>query len=373
MRKRRDWIVVGVVAALLAAAVVLVGTIAPGATGKAVALGTTPSPWPSPSAGVVLQVGHEGTFVKEYTLADLEALGAGPFNGFAGYMNSGSVVYGPEAVSGIRVTDIVNDALASALLPPLTTSQSVAFIGSDGYAQTYSGDQLMNVDHLTQMYGATTKKPVSTSSFTGPFAAVLCYDDPGGHVMSPYEALRLFVEDATNEPIVMTGSDSVKWVARLNVTDTAPKDWSLKLTGLKINGVRQTRTIRRNDYSSCISCHDYSHKGSYTTLGYKWRGVPLYMLVGEVDGGATMVFNAARAQKGYRIEVISSTGATRIVSSRVMVRDGIGRRNALLAWTRDGVTLGSTAFPLRLIAPGLKTSLEIGRITKVVLLPPVKR
>ncbi len=93
MRKRRDWIVVAVVAALLSAGAGLAGTVVPGATGKASAAGSSPSPWPSPSPSVVLQVGHNGTFVMEYTLADLEALGGGPFDGYAGYMNSGNIVY----------------------------------------------------------------------------------------------------------------------------------------------------------------------------------------------------------------------------------------------------------------------------------------
>lgn len=378
MKRRRDLMTLVVVAAILVASVVLAGSVARGATGGGTALGTSPSPWPSASPSVVLQVGHNGTFVKEYALADLQALpasspGAAVFNGYAGFMNSGNIVYGPDAVSGINVFDIVQDALGTAL----GANQSVQFIGSDGYTQTYSEAQLANVDKLTQLYDATSKKPVSSTSYTGPFAPILLYSDPAGRVFNPSPApadgdgpLRLAVADALKENVVMTGSDSVKWLVKLNVVDSVAKDWSLKLTGLKINGVRQTRAIRRNDYSSCLTCHDYSHKGTYTTLGHKWRGVPLYMLVGEVDGGNAMTFNAARATKGYRIEVISSTGAKRIVSSRLIVYEGGGRRNVVLAWTRDGLTLGSSSFPLRLVGPHLKTSQEIGRITRVVLLPP---
>lgn len=361
MRMRRDWIVVGVVAALLAAAIVLVGTVTPGATGKAVALGTSPSPWPSPSAGVVLQVGHEGSFVKEYTLADLEALGAGPFNGFAGFMNSGNVVYGPEAVSGIKVADIVQDALGGT---PLATTQSVAFIGSDGYSQTYSGDQILNPDHLTQMYSSTTKKAVSTSTFIGPFATALVYSDPGGTVMAPSDAPRLMVADATSEPIVMTGSDSVKWVAKLNVTDTSVKNWSLKLNGLLKNGKRQTRTISRNDFQSCVNCHG----SSYTASGTTWSGTPLYLLVGEVDGGRAMAdsaYNAALARKGYRIRLTSTTGKVRYVSSRTIIY----RSRIVLAWERNGAVLGSSLFPLRLTGPKLTTSQMLGRIKSITLLP----
>ncbi len=365
MRKRRDWIVVAVIAALLSAGAVLAGTVVPGATGKASAAGSSPSPWPSPSPSVVLQVGHNGTFVKEYTLADLEALGGGPFDGYAGFMNSGNIVYGPEEVLGVKVTDIADDALSSLSLPPLTASQSVAFIGSDGYSQAYTGDQLVNLNGFSQMYNATTKKAVSLSSFTGPFAAVLVYSDPGGNVMAPSEALRLMVADATNEPIVMTGSDSVKWVDKLNVVDTPIKNWSLKLTGLKIKGKRQTRTITRNDFQSCVNCHG----SSYTVAGNKWSGTPLYLLVGEVDGGATMDYNAALARKGYRIELVSTTGKKRFVSSRTI----INKSRDVLAWELNGAVLSNNLFPLRLMGPKLASSQKLGRIKSVTLLPLKKK
>ncbi len=376
MRRRRDLMILAVVAAILVASVMLAGSVARGATGGRTAVGAPPSPWPSPSPSVVLQVGHNGTFVKEYTLADLEALpasspGAAVVNGYAGFMNSGNIVFGPDLVSGVSVASVAQDVLGTAL----ATNQSVEFIGSDGYTQTYSQDQLANVDHLTQLYSATTKKQVSSTSFTGPFVSVLVFSDPADNVFNPDidGPLRLMVADAdtTNENVVMTGSDSVKMIVKLNITDTAPRDFTLKLTGLKIKGVRQTKTIRRADFQSCVNCH----AAKYTALGHKWRGTPLYLFVGEVDGGAQMkdgAFNVALARRGYRVELISSTGLKRIVSSRLLVYKGEGRGNVVLAWTRDGLTLGSGMFPLRLVGPNLKTSQQLGRIVRVALLPPAK-
>ncbi|MGD0998817.1 MAG: hypothetical protein ABR941_10950, partial [Thermoleophilia bacterium] len=357
MRRRRDWIVVAIVAVLLAAGVVLAGTLVPGATGKATAAGSSPSPWPSPSPGVILQVGHDGTFVKQFTLADLEALT--PFPGaslpsYAGFMNSGGVVSGPELVTGDRVSDIVQAALGT----PLTATQSVAVIGSDGYSQIYTYDQLVKLIGLSQMYNANTQKPVSLSSVTGPFAAVLIYSDPGQNVMATADGpLRLVVADATNEPIVMTGSDSVKWVAKLNVLDSVAKNWSLKLTGLKIKGKRQTRTITRNDFQSCVNCHGSSYKAA----GKTWSGTPLDLFVGEVDGGATMDYNAALAHKGYRIRLTSTTGKVRYVSSRTI----IDKRRIVLAWELNGAVLRNNLFPLRLMGPKLTASQKLGRIKSV--------
>ena len=360
MKRRRDWIVVAVVAALLAVGVVLVGTAMPGATGRASAAGSSPSPWPSPSAGVVLQVGQNGSFVKEYTLADLQAMT--PFPGFAGFRNSEANVTGPVAVTGAKVTDIVQDALGT----PLTAAQTVDVIGSDGYTQPYSYAQIANLNGFTLMYNATApKNPVALSSFTGPFAVVLIYSDPSGKLMPPGEGpLRLVLADATSENAVMTGSDSVYAVAKLDIVPYV-RNFSLKLTGLKVKGKRPTRTISRNDFQSCVNCHG-SH---YTVSGQRWSGVPLYMLVGEVDGGGDMTYSAALARKGYRIELISTTGKVRFVSSRVI----IDKRNIVVAWRLNGVVLGNSAFPLRLIGPKLKASQELGRIKSIVLLPFKKK
>jgi hypothetical protein len=155
-------------------------------------------------------------------------------------------------------------------------------------------------------------------------------------------------------------------VAKLDVIPAATvKDFSLKLTGLKVKGKRQTRTITRTDFQSCVNCHGSSYKAS----GVKWSGTPLFYLVGEVDGGATMAYNATLARKGYRIELVSTTGKTRIVSSRTIIR----KRSVLFAWQRNGAVLGSSLFPLRLIGPKLKASQELGRIKSVVLLPLVKK
>jgi hypothetical protein len=360
MRKRKDWIAVALVAVLLAVAVVLAGSMAPGATSRASATGSSPSPWPSPSPGVVLQVGQNGTFVKAYTLADLEALA--PFAGYAGFKNDANNVTGPEAVTGVKITDIVQDELGT----PLTAAQAVNVIGGDGYTQKFLYDQIVSQTGLT-MWDATTKQPVSVSSLAGPLASVLVYaaPDPPGDLLAN-GPLRFMVVDATSENAVMTGSDSPYDVAKLDVIPAATvKDFSLKLTGLKVKGKRQTRTITRTDFQSCVNCHGASYKVS----GNKWSGTPLYYLVGEVDGGATMGYNATLAKKGYRIELVSTTGKTRIVSSRTIIH----KRAIVLAWQRNGAVLGSSLFPLRLIGPKLKASQELGRIKSVVLLPLVKK
>ena len=162
----------------------------------------------------VLEVEYNGTPVKAYTLAQLQALA--PFSGIAGYFKSGAAT-GPDAVTGVKVTDIVADALGT----PLTTAESVdvADVGPSPYDKTFTEDQLVNFTGFT-MYDATTNDPVTIASLTGPLAAVLVYSDPTGAVMPTAKGpLRFFIADATpSDNVVMSPSSaSVSSVNQLNV------------------------------------------------------------------------------------------------------------------------------------------------------------
>ena len=94
MRKRRDWIVVAVIAVLLAAGVVLVGTAVPGATGGRAPPARRRRRGLRPLPASCCRSARTARFVKEYTLADLEAMT--PFAGFAGFRNSGPTSPAPR-------------------------------------------------------------------------------------------------------------------------------------------------------------------------------------------------------------------------------------------------------------------------------------
>ena len=174
------------------------------------------------SAGV-LQVQYNGTPVRAYSLAELQALT--PFSGYAGFRKSTGTIVGPDAVTGVKVTDIVVDALGS----PLTTAESVAVAAvapNSPYSKTFSYDRLVNFTGFA-MYDATIAPPntpqVPISSLTGPLAAVLLYSDPAGVVMPPGSALRFIIADVTSENVVMSpSSDSVSQVNQLNVINPGP-------------------------------------------------------------------------------------------------------------------------------------------------------
>ena len=87
-RQRR--VIIGVAIAVLALfAVVLCGALVPGAAPKA-----------SAADPVVLTVKHDGTLVKTYTMAELQAVT--PYAGYAGLITSGGTVSGPAAVTGVQ-------------------------------------------------------------------------------------------------------------------------------------------------------------------------------------------------------------------------------------------------------------------------------
>lgn len=215
--RHRDPTTATLVAALLVVGVALAGAVTAG-TNAAAAAGDTPSPSPSPS--IALEVDHNGTLVKQYSLADLENLT--PFYGYAGFINAASNVTGPDAVSGVKISDLVQEALGT----PLEPGQSLVVHGSDGYQITCWADQILDPMAGFAMFDATTKEQVF--GLTG-LAAILIYDDPLGQVMPASDGpLRFVVADAAEENAVMLGSQSIDQVTSLDVRDdTTPPTTTL--------------------------------------------------------------------------------------------------------------------------------------------------
>ena len=235
MRKRADWMIVAIVAALLAAGVLVATAAVPGATGKARA--DTPSPSPSPSASFTLNVRHNGKLVKSYTLDQVEAMTA--FNGWAGYAGKGGTSHGPDYTTGATITDIVADALGS----PLRDVQSVEVAEAPvatGYAQTFTGAQIIDPATGFTLSDATTGDPITTP-LTGPLAAVLIYTDPAQNVMTPDAGpLRFVISDnnngntTTSENAVMTGKFSVSQVNMLDIADNVTVRLRAKPTAIDL-------------------------------------------------------------------------------------------------------------------------------------------
>jgi len=355
---KRRWLVALAIALILAAAAAIALAM------PATSAGTAGQ---SKADAVVLEVDHNGTPVKLYTQSQLTALGV--FSGWAGIMNSAGVVTGPDPVQGVKISDVLNDALGS---PGLTAQQSLDIYSPnpEPYIQTMTYDQVENASPGNfDMYDTTTKQQVST--LPGTLASILVW--ASGSRLAPLPAdegpLRFYVGDSQNDNAVMVGSSSVFDVTKLNVRDQVLATWKLKLVGLAIHGKKPTKTIDQNTYQACSAkgCH-----GSALTVGgQRWTGVPLYLLMGEVDGGKDMTYNADLARKGYRIRFYSTNGRTVTINSKVTVR----RASVMVANGVAGAALSSPYYPLRLVGPTKYVSAHslLGRISKIVMMPRAQK
>ncbi|MEI6726055.1 MAG: hypothetical protein WCN81_07525, partial [Actinomycetes bacterium] len=169
------------------------------------------------SAGILL-VEHNGTPVRAYSLDELKALA--PFAGWAGLFKSPAV--GPDAVTGVKVTDVVASALGMAL----ATNQSVEVtnfvpLPAKPYTKTFTHDQLVNLAGSTTFsYYDATSRAVMTP--TGTLGAILIYSDPIGAVMPVASGpLRFAIADSASENMVYGPTNtSVGTVNQLNVITT---------------------------------------------------------------------------------------------------------------------------------------------------------
>ena len=154
--------------------------------------------------------------VRAYNLAELQALT--PFAGWAGYINSKGAVIGPDAITGVKVTDVVADALGT----PLAATQSVVVadrVDTPTYEKTLTYDALVNLTGFTFYSTSDLVNPVG--SYTGPMATVLIYSDPTGAVMPAASGpLRFAVADRTNENVVFKPANLS--VSKVNVLDVIP-------------------------------------------------------------------------------------------------------------------------------------------------------
>jgi hypothetical protein len=196
------------------------GATAGGNTLTATCAGLTGSPVTFTATGDpgILSVKLAGTPVRSYSLAELQALT--PFVGFAG-INKATVM-GPDAVTGVKVTDIVADALGTAL----AATQSVEVTNyvappASPFIRTFTRDQLVNLAGSSFFtYADATTKAAMTP--TGTLAAILIYSDPDARVMPLASGpLRFVVADAVSENMVYgPSSSSVTTVNLLNVITT---------------------------------------------------------------------------------------------------------------------------------------------------------
>jgi DMSO/TMAO reductase YedYZ molybdopterin-dependent catalytic subunit len=305
-------------------------------------------------------VGSTGTV--ELSLEQVQALTA--YEGYAGMKNSAGTITAPHPIKGVGISDL------AALVGGIGDTDSVTVLASDGYGMTYTHAQA--VGGAWTAYDPVTKAIVTP---TQPFTMVVAYGEDNGQGLLPIPPapagegpLRIFVAQPEAAQVV-DGHLLVKWVNRIEIGQAKP-DWKVRMYGLWTrNHTRQTYTLDRSSFLSCVApgCHG----SSYTDAkGRVWTGVPLFLCIGKVDGGKGHggygAYNEALALRGYRIRLYNASGRYVTIGSRLIMN----RSRIILANKFNGKELTS-AYPLRLVGPKLRSSQWIGGINKIRLLPPL--
>lgn len=302
---------------------------------------STPTADPGPTGTVLALVGPNGGHAL--SMADLKALPA--TEGQAGIKSSTGQITIPEQFKGVSIKDLI------ASLGPIDASMGVTITAEDGYSMTFSYDQVMNGTFIS--YDPATGNELATHD---PLTAIIAYEHNGQPLDSTQEGvLRAVVVSAKNNQVV-DGHWSVKWVNRVEVAPIG-EAWTLDLTGAI------SSPVTRDSYQSCGSpgCHGLSWQDAD---GQTWVGVPVWLLVGEVDDAdshSENAYNHALAEAGYTVDLIASDGFTVTLDSK-LINDN---NDILVAFQVNEAELPESYYPLRLVGVGLDKSQMVGQIAKI--------
>ncbi|MGA2266677.1 MAG: molybdopterin-dependent oxidoreductase [Phycisphaerae bacterium] len=321
------------------------GTAACGTAQTATAAATAAAP----ATGIVLKLtGPNGS--RTFTLDQLKALPV--TEGQGGFKDSAGVITPPARFEGVALKDLV-----AALGGSFDASTGVTLLAKDGYSMTFSYGQVMNGNFTA--YNPATGAELATHD---PLTAILAYEQ-NGKPLDPVQdgTLRLEVVSAKNNQVV-DGLWTEKWVTQMEVKSLG-QTWTLKLHGALM------QPVDRASFQSCASpsCHGVNWTDD---SGQNWEGVPLWLLVGQVDDGDNSMnpggFDDALADAGYLVDVVGSDGTTVTLQSVSIKRNG----NILVAYLVNGAELPEKYYPLRLVGSDLKENQMAGQITLIVVHVP---
>jgi len=263
----------------------------------------------------------------------------------AGIKSSTGKITPPEAYRGVSLKDLV-EAYGG-----INESMGINIVAEDGYAITYSYDQLMNGNFIA--YDPATGEELRSAV---ELDAILAYERNGEPLDEKEDGvLRLVIISPTNNQVT-DGHWSVKWVAAVEIKSLV-QDWKLELEGAI------EASIDRASYESCVNCHKATWKDD---KAQEWVGVPLWLLAGYADDEIKHegpAFNDDVAQAAYLFELITADGYSISLESTRFTRDN----NFIIANLVNGNQLPDQYFPLRLVGSAVEKNEQIGQITQVKL------
>jgi len=281
-----------------------------------------------------------------YSLEDLLALPVS--EGYGGIKSSTGRITAPELFTGVALSDLV------AQLDGWDETMALELTAEDGYAMTYSYDQIMNGDFVT--FDPATGDELQ--QFNGTLTAILAYSR-NGEPLDPDEdgTLRLIVISEENNQVT-DGHWAVKWVNRLEIRPLA-EDWTLHLEGAIVDDVD------RGTFESGVNpgCH-YSE---YTDdMAQTWVGIPLYYLVGRVDDDNRHegdAFNDDVLAAGYTVELVAADGYSITLDGATVAYN----ENLILAYLVNDNPLNSEDFPLRLVGSDVTSEQSISQVVSIII------
>lgn len=297
----------------------------------------TPAPQP-----ILEIIGPAGS--KSLTLDDLKKLDV--LEGEAGTKSSTGKITPPVVHRGVSLL-----ALAE-LLGPLDPGMGVNAVAKDGYAITFSYDQLTQGTFIA--YDPATGDELKTP---GSLTAMLAFEREGQSLPEDGDGPLRIVIISPKRDQVTDGHWSVKWITKLEIKSLVA-DWNLALNG----GIEAT--IDRATFESCVGCH----KATWTDdKAQVWTGIPMWYLMGYADDEVKHqgpAFNEALALAGYKVEVVAVDGYKASLDSAPLSR----QNGVIVASLVNDNPLPEQYAPLRLVGADLKKGEMVGTISEIELL-----
>lgn len=303
---------------------------------------TSIPPTPTAALAPVLEViGPSGT--RSFTLEELKQLDV--IDGEAGFKSSTGKITPPLPHRGVSLLTLAE------IVGPLDPGMGVNVIAKDGYAITFSYDQLTKGSFIA--YDPATGDELKTPDT---LTAMLAFERDGQPLPEDSDGTLRVVITGPKRDQVTDGHWSVKWVGKLEVKDLVA-DWAVALNG----GVQVE--IDRATFESCVGCH----KATWTDdKAQVWTGIPLWYLMGYADDEIKHqgpAFNEALALAGYKIDVVAKDGYTVSLDSAPLAR----QNDVLVASLVNDNPLPEQHAPLRLVGASLQKSALVGAISEIIL------
>ena len=306
-----------------------------------------PTATPEPASPILSLVALDGSTMT-FTMEELKALPV--TEGYGGIKSSTGRITLPVIYRGVSLKDLI------AAWGEMDDSMGISVVAEDGYAITYSYDQITNGSFIA--YDPATGDELKTAP---DLTAIIAYEREGQPLNEKEEgALRLAIVSAEKNQVI-DGHWAVKWTSIVELKDVG-EDWILHMKGALVVDVDRA-TFESGASPDC-------HMATWTDdKAQEWVGIPLWTLVGFVDDEVKHdgpAYNDALADAGYTIDLVAADGYTVSLDSTRVTRND----NIIVALTVNGNPLPDDYFPLRVVGSDLQKNEMVGMIDTIIVHVP---